>query len=82
MAQEQKRTGSWREYHARLVDEFRNGIDSQSHRYSQITKPDGTVITFRSAADMRTELNMAEAMVLKEGGSLGADFSPFLGEMG
>lgn len=74
--------GSWREYRIRLEEELRRGVDSESFRHSQIQRLDGTSVTFRSAADLRAELNMARAEEYKEGLSSASGSSPFLAEVG
>ena len=67
---------SWSEYLARLEQELRQSVDSDGFRHSQVIKPGGESITFRTFADLRAEINFVRNEVLKET-LAGSRYSPF-----
>lgn len=59
---------SWEEYAQKLEQALLNSVNTEGFLYSQISRPDGTVTTFRSAEDIRTQLNLANTMVSRSRG--------------
>lgn len=70
---------TWEEYEALLQRELKNGVRSEGFRHSAVTKPDGTVVQFRSMADLRSELTMVRNEIARTN-LFSGNFSPFIAE--
>ena len=59
------RINTWEEYAAALEKQLLNSVNSEGFMHSQVVKPDGSSVTFRSADDIRAQLNLANTMVAR-----------------
>lgn len=71
---------SQEEYLSALERELLNRPNSEGFRYSQITKPSGETIAFRSVSDLRAEINLARAELVRSN-ILSGGHSMYIGEI-